>query len=99
MRSLLGSFLSAALIAGAIVLSTPAFAQTAEDLRRDGAACELPDGYMRALNPSAQATVDMINAQRRDFYAMRAAEENVDVAAVGAVFAVEISRQPNYRPC
>jgi uncharacterized protein YdbL (DUF1318 family) len=77
----------------------PAFAQTAEELRTNGEACEQADGYMRALSPGAQAAVNEINAQRREFYAMRAEEEGVDVVDVGAVFAEEIRNQPGYRGC
>jgi uncharacterized protein YdbL (DUF1318 family) len=99
MRAVLKSFLFASLFAVGVAVSAPAFAQSAEDLRRDGAACEQADGYLRALNPGAQASVDTINAQRRDFYTMRAREEGVDAAAVAAVFATEIANQPNYRPC
>lgn len=87
-----------ALIVG-MAAAAPAFAQAAEDLRRDGVACEQADGFMQALDQSAQPSVDQINAQRRDFYAMRAAEEGVEAAAVAAVFAMEIRNQPNYRGC
>ena len=80
-------------------LAPPAFAQTAEELRKNDEACEQADGYMRALTPAAQAAVNAINAQRRDFYTMRAEEEGVDVVAVGAVFAEEIRNQPGYRGC
>jgi uncharacterized protein YdbL (DUF1318 family) len=83
----------------ALAAATPAFAQTAEELRRDGAACEQPDGFLRALNPGVQAAVNTINEQRRNFYQTRAAAEGVDAASVGAVFATEIRNQPNYRPC
>ena len=99
MRAIFRSFLFAAILLGGFAAIAPALAQSAEDLRRDGAACEQPDGYMRALNPGAQQAVNQINAQRRDFYQMRAAEEGVDVAAVAAVFAMEIANQPNYRGC
>ncbi len=90
-------FASAAVLA--LATATPAFAQTAEELRRDGAACEQPDGFLRALNPTAQAAVNTINDQRRNHYETRAAAEGVDAASVGAVFAVELQSQPNYRGC
>lgn len=99
MRAIFKSLVIAAALAGGIALSAPAYAQTAEELRRDATACEQPDGYMRALNPGVQAAVNAINAQRRTFYEMRAAEEGVDVAAVAAVFATQLTSQPDYRGC
>lgn len=99
MRAVFKSMLIATAFVGGIALSAPALAQSAEDLRGSGAACEQPDGYMRALAPDAQQAVNQINAQRRQFYEMRAAEEGVDAAAVAAVFAMEIRNQPNYRGC
>jgi uncharacterized protein YdbL (DUF1318 family) len=80
-------------------LASPASAQTAEELRRDARACEQEDGYLRALNQGAEAAVNRINAQRLAFYQMRAMEENVEVEAVAAIFAMEIQTQPNYRGC
>ena len=99
MRAVFKSLLFAAALIGGIAAAAPALAQSAEDLRRDGAACEQADGYMRALNPNAQQTVNQINAQRREFYQMRAASEGVDASAVAAVFAMEIVNQANYRGC
>ena len=98
-RAVFRSLLFAAALLGGIAASAPAVAQSAEDLRGDGAACEQADGYMRALNPGAQQAVNQINTQRRDFYEMRAAAEGIDVAAVAAVFAMEIANQANYRSC
>jgi len=88
-----------ALLAGIGAMTGPAAAQTAEALRQAGQACELPDGYLRALVPAVQAAVDMINNNRRQVYQQRAAAQGVDVAAVGAVYAAEIRSQPNYRAC
>ena len=99
MRTVFKSLMFAVALTGVISAGTPAFAQTAEELRRDATACERPDGYMQALNPGVQAVVNAINAQRRAFYEMRAAEEGVDVAAVAAVFAIELTNQPDYRGC
>jgi uncharacterized protein YdbL (DUF1318 family) len=87
------------MLAMGIGMAHPTFAQTAQELRRDGDACEQVDGYMRALTPGVQEVVNQINAQRRSFYEMRAVEEGVDVAAVAAVFAMELQNQPNYRGC
>lgn len=99
MRTVFKSLIFAAAFAGVLASGLPAFAQTAEELRRDATACERPDGYMQALNPGVQAAVNEINAQRRAFYEMRAAEEGVDVAAVAAVFATQLTSQPDYRGC
>lgn len=99
MRAVFKSLLFATALLGGFVASTPAFAQSAEELRGNGTACEQADGYMRALSPDAQQAVNQINAQRREFYEMRAAAEGVDAAAVAAVFAMEIMNQPNYRGC
>ena len=89
--------IAAAFVAGLSI--TPALAQTAEDLRRDAQACELPTGYLQALVPAAQARVEAINAQRRQVYQTQAATEGVEVEAVAAVYAMELRSQPNYRAC
>ncbi len=99
MHSMFKSLLFAVALISGLAAAAPAVAQTAEELRRDATACEQVDGYMRALNPGVQAAVNAINAQRRAFYEMRASEEGVDVAAVAAVFAMEIANQPDYRGC
>ena len=80
-------------------LAGPASAQTAEELRRDGKACEQPDGYMRALSAEAQQAVQRINEQRLKFYEERGRKEGVLAAAAGAVYAQQIRSQPHYRPC
>lgn len=98
-RTPLKPILFAAAVLMGLGFSASAFAQTAEELRRDGEACEQVDGYLRALNPGAQEAVNTINAQRRAFYEMRAAEEGVEVAAVAAVYAMELQSQTNYRGC
>ena len=89
----------AAIIAAATLAPTPAAAQSAEQLRGAGQACELPNGYMRAIDNSVRTAVDRINDQRRRVYEQKAREEGVGVDAVGAVFAQQIRNQPNYRPC
>jgi len=83
----------------ATILANPAAAQTAEELRRDAKACELPDGYLKALTSDAQQAVQRINQQRRQTYQERATREGVAVSAVGAVYAQQIRNQPNYRAC
>ena len=88
--------LGCAVLAFALV---PALAQNAEELRRDAKACEQPDGYMRALTADARQAVETINAQRRRVYEMRAAQERVDSAAAAQIYALEISKLPDYRAC
>ena len=87
-----------ALFAGAAAV-TAGQGPSADQLRRDGRACEQPDGFLRALAPDAQGEVQQINAQRRQVYQQRATQEGVEVAAVGVLFAEEIRRQPDYRAC
>src|SRR5690554_2520815 len=48
----------AAVTAMALMTPLPAAAQSAEDLRRDGQACELPNGYMRAIDNSVRSVVE-----------------------------------------
>lgn len=89
----------AAIAAAALLAPLPAAAQSAEQLRAAGQACELPNGYLRAIDNSVRAAVDRINDQRRGVYEQKAREEGVGVDAVGAVYAQQIRSQPNYRPC
>jgi uncharacterized protein YdbL (DUF1318 family) len=72
---------------------------TSDQLRREGRACEQQDGFLRALNPDAQAAVADINAARRRVYEQRATQENVDIAAAALVFAEQIRREPTYVAC
>jgi uncharacterized protein len=95
------AFAPAVLLGGAVLILAlaPAIAQNAEVLRRDAKACEQPDGFMRALAPDARGAVDTINAQRRRVYEQRATEEKVELAAAAQIYALEISKRPDYRPC
>jgi len=89
----------AAITAAALLAPLPAAAQSAEQLRAAGQACELPNGFMRAIDNSVRNAVERINDQRRRVYEQKAREEGVGVDAVGAVYAQQIRSQPNYRPC
>jgi uncharacterized protein YdbL (DUF1318 family) len=94
----------AAALAGlvAVAPAQSAGAPTAEQLRSEGRACELADGYLRALNAADQAAVEQINARRRAAYQQEAtaAGGGADAAAVGALYAQSvIPQQPNYRRC
>src|SRR5262245_25453160 len=88
-----------ALMAAASVPATAAQGPGADQLRREGRACEQPDGFLRAVAPDAAAVVDQINAQRRQVYEQRAAQERVEMAAVALLYAEEIKKQPDYRGC
>lgn len=65
-------------------------AQSLDALRASGAVGERYDGYAVARDPSAAAIVSQVNAQRRDIYQQRAAQQNVPVEQVGRVYAGEI---------
>ena len=78
---------------------TAAQAPNADQLRREAKACEQPDGFLRVMSPDARDDVERINAQRRQFYQQRAAQEGIELVAVGVVYAEEIKRQPDYRAC
>jgi uncharacterized protein YdbL (DUF1318 family) len=103
-RRLSARALFSATLFGLAVLAAPeavsaAQMPNADQLRREGRACEQPDGYLRALSPDARAAVEQINAQRRNFYQQRATQERVDAVAVAVVYAEEIKKQPDYRAC
>lgn len=89
----------AAVTAMALMTPLPAAAQSAEDLRRDGQACELPNGYMRAIDNSVRSVVQRINDQRRQVYEDKARAEGVSVEAVGQIYARELRSKPHYLPC
>jgi len=88
-----------ALLAAASVPATAAQGPSADQLRREGRACEQADGFLRAVAPDAAAAVDQINAQRRQVYEQRAAQERVEMAAVALLYAEEIKKGPDYRAC
>lgn len=74
----------------------PAAAAPIDDLRKSGVVGEQYDGFavVREASASAQvrALVDRVNAQRRQIYAKRAAEQGVPAGQVGRVYAQEIFR-------
>lgn len=89
----------AALAAAALLAPLPASAQSAEQLRAAGQACELPNGYMRAIDNDVRTAVERINDQRRRVYEQKAREEGVSAEAVGQVYAQELRSKPNYLAC
>ncbi len=69
----------------------PAFAADLHSARAAGQIGEKADGFVTALDPSAQSLVDEVNAKRRAQYADVAAKKGQSIAVVGAVFAGTIA--------
>lgn len=67
-----------------------AAAQSLDALRASGAVGERFDGYAVARQSSAAGVVAQVNAQRRQIYEQRAAQQKVPVEQVGRVYAGEI---------
>jgi len=85
------AFLAAMAATAAVVcLPTFAWAQTADQLRASGQAGERWDGFMEARDASVAGAVSTINAERRQVYERRAAQENVPASEVGKVYAKQI---------
>lgn len=76
----------------AMIGAGPVRAASLDELRASGAVAERHDGYTVIRNnvPGAAALVAQVNAQRRDIYQKRAAQQNTTVGAVGAVYAAQI---------
>ena len=89
------SFLAmAAVIPAAFALPGPAVASSLDQYRAQGVIAERYDGFVeiRVENPPAEAAqiVRRINAERRQVYEKRAAQQGVDTDAVGRVYAKQI---------
>ncbi len=74
-------------------VSSPANAQSLEDLRVSGAVGERFDGYVAARNPDAKIFADQVNAKRRQIYQERAAAQGVSVDQLGRVYAQELLKR------
>lgn len=87
--------LLAALAAAPLVAALPrgAFAAKLGDLLKQGKVGERYDGFVQARDPSAQGTVDEVNAKRRQLYDKRAGETGQTAAVVGRVYAAEIYKK------
>lgn len=83
-------FLVVTLAAGLALAAPHAYAESAEALRASGQAGERWDGYMEARDASAKADVAAINAQRKQLYTERAAQQGISVEEVGKVYAQQI---------
>ncbi len=79
-----------ALLLGGLAAPRPARAQSKDALIAAGTAGERWDGYLEARDPSVAGAVASINAQRREIYTQRAAEQGVPVEEVAKVYAQEI---------
>lgn len=90
LAALAATGLGAALLGPALTGDGAAWAQTPEQLLRAGSAGERWDGYMEARDPSVASVVTTINAQRRDVYQRRAAEQGVPAEEVAKVYAQEL---------
>lgn len=71
-------------------LGFAAAAQSLDALRASGAVGERYDGFAVARDSSAAAVVSQVNAQRRQIYEQRAAQQRVAADQVGRVYAREI---------
>lgn len=76
----------------AMISGGPVQAASLDELRASGAIGERHDGYTMVRNNAAGAAeiVAQVNAQRREIYETRAAQQKTSVAAVGAVYASQI---------
>jgi uncharacterized protein YdbL (DUF1318 family) len=73
-----------------LLLADQAEAQSADDLKRQGLAGETLEGYLVARDNSVAARVEQINADRRQLYQQRAAQEGVSVEQIGKIYARQI---------
>lgn len=76
-----------------MVFSGPVFADALDDYRRAGHIIERADGLVEAASgapPAARALVERVNAQRRDLYQQRAAQQGVSVNDVAVIYAQQI---------
>lgn len=76
-----------------LALAPVAFAASLGDLLAQGKIGERYDGYVQARDPSAQGTVDQVNAKRQQLYQKRAGETGQTAAVVGRVYAAEIYKK------
>lgn len=77
----------------AFLLASGAAAAELDDLRRAGTVAERFDGYVEARGtPDAETrrVVEAVNAQRRQVYEKRAAEQKVPASEVGKVYFTQI---------
>ena len=90
------TMIAAMMICGLSLWSSPVTAQSLDAARASGMVGERFDGYAVARDtatPAVRSLVDSVNAQRRQIYAKRAAEQKISVDAVGMLYARQIVGQ------
>ncbi len=95
MKLRLSVFLAALIVSFSMLsdVSSPANAQSLEDLRVSGAVGERFDGYLAARKSDAKIFADQVNAKRRQIYEERAAAQGVSADQVGRVLAQELFKR------
>ena len=73
-----------------VLLSFPAMAMDLQGARAKGIVGEKLDGYVQALEPSAQGLVDEVNAKRRAEYARISKENGQPIDVVARIAAEQI---------
>lgn len=89
-RALLAGLAALPLLA---LLPRESQAQALNDLLAQGKVGERYDGYLQARDNAAAATVEQVNAKRRELYQKRAAETGQTPDVVGKVYAAEIYKK------
>ncbi len=86
------------LATGPLLLApTPAWAQSADELRDSGRACERPDGLLKALDATVAGAVETINRQRLATYQQIAEQQGGTVKQVRIVSGEKL--QAKYGGC
>jgi uncharacterized protein len=87
------SFLFTALLA-ATLMAQPAMALDLKDARAQGLVAETPEGYIKAVTPSAEvnALVKSVNDKRRAEYTRISRENGQPIDVVGRLAAPEIAK-------
>jgi uncharacterized protein YdbL (DUF1318 family) len=73
-----------------VLLSLPAMAMDLQGARSQGLVGERLDGYVQAIDASAQGLVDEVNAKRKAEYARISKENGQPVAVVAKIAAEQI---------
>ena len=78
----------------ALIFATPAFALDLHSARSSGVVAETPDGYIKAVQPSAEvnALVAEVNAKRIAEYTRISKENGQSVEVVGKLAAPQIAK-------
>lgn len=84
-----------AILPAAVLFTAPAFALDLHSARASGAVAETPDGYVKAVQSSAEveALVADVNAKRRAEYERISKQNGQPVDVVGKLAAPEIAKR------